>query len=437
MSQIAIRNVNIITMNSDREIIENGAVVIKDGLISDIGDERILARFSGESVIDGEGGILVPGMVNAHTHVSMSVFRSLGDDVPDRLKRYLFPLEKGLVDRELVRLGAEYGIAEMLLGGVTTFADMYYYEDEVAKAADKMGIRAVLGETVLDFPSPDSVEPYGGLEYSMKFIESWKSHSLITPAVAPHAPYTNDTDHLKAAISLAEAYDVPILMHVAEEKHETEKYKQEYGQSPVEYLDSIGLLSERLIAAHCINVSESDIELLEARGVGISHNIGANSKGAKGVAPVSSMYRKGMRLGLGTDGPMSGNTLDIVTQMSLVAKVQKLYSNDRSVFPARDILEMATIGGARALHMDKEIGSIEVGKRADIIIFETKSVNMQPIYDYYSVLVYSANPGNVSTVLIDGNIVVENKQLKHHSLEALQNRVKAMKDKVWEFAEAL
>ncbi|WZL74981.1 amidohydrolase [Clostridiaceae bacterium 35-E11] len=424
-------------MNEKKDIIEKGVVVIEENKIAAVGDESLLDRYSSDDIIDGKEGILIPGMINTHTHASMVVFRSLGDDVPDRLKKYLFPLEKMLVDKALVYLGAKYGIAEMLLGGVTTFADMYYFEDEVAKAAKELGMRGVLGETIINFPAPDSKEPYGGLAYCRGFIEKWKDDPLITPAVAPHAPYSNDTEHLQKSFALAQKYDVPMMMHVAEMDYEVAKYKEEYHMTPVAYLDHIGVLNERVIAAHSILVTDEDIDLFNKNNVGIAHNMGANTKGAKGVVPILKMVEKGLKIGLGTDGPMSGNTLDIITQMGLVAKVHKLVNKDRSLFPASEILEMATIGGARVLNLDEQIGSIEVGKRADCVIFETQSVNMQPIYDYYSVLVYSANPSNVDTVIVDGKVVVENKKLKTHDLSELMKELKEMKEKISSIAQQL
>lgn len=439
MVSMIIKNINILTMNGDKDIIENGVVVIKERRILDVGDRNLLKKYSCDNIIDGKDGIMIPGMVNTHTHTSMVVFRSLGDDVPDRLKRYLFPLEKMLVDKELVYLGAKYGIMEMLLGGVTTFTDMYYYEDEVARAAKEFGIRGVLGETIVDFPSPDSEEPYGGLEYSKWFIEKWIDDDMITPAVAPHAIYTNDKEYLQKSAELSKKYDVPMMMHVAEMDYEFKGCEEEHNMTPVEYLDSIGVLSERFISAHSVLVTEGDIDLLEKRGVGISHNVGANSKGAKGVAPISEMYKRDMKVGLGTDGPMSGNTLDVLTQMPLVGKIHKLFNKDRSKFPAKEILEMATIGGARVLNLDNEIGSIEIGKKADLVLFETESINMQPIYDFYSVLVYSANPGNVDTVIVDGKILVKNKRLIHgkNNLMKVIEDLKEIKNKILETASKL
>ncbi|HZK86231.1 MAG TPA: amidohydrolase [Desulfosporosinus sp.] len=409
MASLIIKNVTILTMNQEKELIENGVVVINGDAIEAVGGQELLEHYKADKVIDGNDGILMPGMVNTHTHAAMVVFRSLGDDVPDRLHRYILPLEKKLVDQNMVALGSKYAIAEMLASGVTTFADMYYFEDEVAKAAKQMGIRAVLGETVVDFPSPDSKAAYGGLYYAEQFIEKWKGDDLITPAISPHAPYSNDSLHLQRASALSEKYDVPMMMHVAEMNAELQKYKTEYNMTPVQYLDSLGVLNERFIAAHLIYVSMEDLDILEKRKIGIAHNIGANAKAGKGVPPLKEMLTRKMKVGLGSDGPMSGNTLDIINQMSLVAKIHKLVNRDRTLFPAIDIVEMATIGGARALKLDKLIGTVEPGKKADLVILETTSVNMQPIYDYYATLVYAANAGNVDTVIVNGKVLVRNK----------------------------
>lgn len=432
-----IKNVTVLTMNTNKDIIENGVVVIDKDRIIDIGEEELISKYPSHEIIDGEGGILTPGFVNAHTHCAMVAFRSLGDDVPDRLKRYLFPLEKLLVDKELVSLGSKYGICEMALGGVTTFADMYYFEDEVAKSTKEIGLRGVLGETIVNFKAPDTDEPYGGLEYCKWFIDKWKDDELIIPSVAPHAPYSNDTLHLEKAFNLAEDKDVPILMHIAEMTYESEKYMKEYNLTPVQYLDSIGVLNSRIVGAHLIHVNDEDLNILKARKVGISHNIGANAKGAHGVAPAYKMYNMNMKIGLGSDGPMSGNTIDIITQMGLVSKVHKLYNNDRTIFSADQILEMATLGGAKALNLDDKIGSIEVGKKADLVIFETKSVNMQPIYNYYSVLVYSANPSNISTVIVNGKVIVRDKALLTQDYGILAKEFEKIKDKVMATASSL
>ncbi|MBU5316705.1 amidohydrolase [Clostridium bornimense] len=426
-----IENVTILTMNANRDIIDNGAVIIEDNKIIDVGDESIKGKYINvDKVINGNNGILIPGMINCHTHASMVTFRSLADDYKDRLKRYLFPLEQKLVDKELVYIGAKYAIAEMLLGGVTTFCDMYYFEDEVAKAAEELNIRGVLCETIINFPAPDSNKSFGGIEYSKSFIEKWKGNTLITPGIAPHAPYTNSDESLKEAYRLSKEHKVPLTMHVAEMDYEFEKYIKEYNMTPVQYLDSLGILDENFISAHTILINDEDIEILKSKNVKISHNIGANAKGAKGVAPIIKMKEAGINIGLGTDGPMSGNTLDIITQMSLVGKIHKLYSKDRTILPSRELLEMATIDGAKVLSMEKDIGSIEIGKKADLVIVETESVNMQPIYDYYSTIVYSANPSNVDTVIVDGKIVVKGKKLVSSELCDIRKELLKQKNKI-------
>ncbi|CDM70142.1 amidohydrolase domain protein [Clostridium bornimense] len=437
-SIMIIENVTILTMNNEKEIIENGVVVINGNRIIDVGNNSIKNNYKNvDRIIDGNDGILIPGMINCHTHASMVPFRSLADDYKDRLKRYLFPLEQKLVDEKLVYIGAKYAIAEMLLGGVTTFCDMYYFEDEVAKAAKELNIRGILCETIINFPAPDAKESFGGLEYSKAFIKKWKGDSLITPGIAPHAPYTNSDESLIAAYKLSKEYDVPLTMHVAEMDYEAEKYANEYGITPVQYLDKLGVLDDNFISAHSILVNDDDIEILKSKNVKVSHNIGANAKGAKGVAPIIKMKERGIDIGLGTDGPMSGNTLDIITQMSLVGKIHKLSSNDRTVLPSIEILEMATIGGAKVLSMADEIGSIEIGKKADLVLIETESVNMQPIYDYYSTIVYSANPSNVDTVIVDGNIVVNNKKLVSSEFRKIRSELIELKDDIDKIAKIL
>lgn len=442
---IAINNVNIITMNEDKEIIENGLIIFNKKQIVYVGKNNIedvytdlkIDSLERINIIDGEDGILMPGMINCHTHASMVPFRSLADDYKDRLKRYLFPLEQKLVDKELTYIGAKYAISEMLLGGVTTFCDMYYFEDEVAKAAKELNMRGILCETVVNFASPDSKEPFGGLDYSRKFIEKWKNDNLIIPGIAPHAPYTNTDESLKEAYEISKQYNVPITMHVAEMDYEFKEYREKYNLTPIQYLDRLGVLDSNFISAHSILVDDEDIAILAKNNVKVSHNIGANAKGAKGVAPILKMKNAGIDIGLGTDGPMSGNTLDIITQMSQVGKIHKLFNEDRTVFSAIELVEMATIGGAKVLGLEKSIGSIEVGKKADLTLIETQSVNMQPIYDYYSVIVYSANPGNVDTVVVDGTIVVKNKKLISGNFKKIREELMDFKEHINNIAKEL
>ena len=435
-------NVTIITMNKNKDVIENGIVAFEGNKIIYVGDNKEKDEFISEiqdevEIIDGEEGILMPGMINCHTHASMIPFRSLADDYKDRLKRYLFPLEQRLVDKELTYIGAKYAIAEMLLGGVTTFCDMYYFEDEVAKAAKELNMRGILCETIVNFAAPDSKDAFGGLEYSEKFIKKWKDDQLITPGIAPHAPYTNTDESLKKSYEISKKYGVPMTMHVAEMDYELAKYKEEYNLTPVQYLNKLGILDSNFISAHTVLVDDDDIKVLKENGVGVSHNIGANAKGAKGVAPIIKMKEEGINIGLGTDGPMSGNTLDIIGQMVQVGKIHKLFNNDRSLLPSIELVEMATLGGARVLGIDKEVGSIEVGKKADFTLIETKSVNMQPIYDYYAAIVYSANASNIDSVVVDGKIVVRNKTLVSGDFSKIRESLLSLKEKIKKVADEL
>lgn len=429
-SDLTITHAYVVTMNASKDIYKDGAVVVKDGRIVAVGPTELAAKYVPAKTIDAAGDIVMPGMVNTHTHAAMTIFRGLGDDVPDRLQRFIFPLEHKLVDREVVYWGALHGMIEMIQGGVTTMADMYYFEDEVARGAQKVGMRAVLGETVLNAPSPDSKEPYGGIEYALKFIHEFRNDPLVTPAFAPHAPYTVDADHLRVIQRDADALDVPVLMHVAEMPNEVADTKKEFNQTPIEYLNSIGLLTPRLVAAHCIFVTDPDIALLKMRDVGVAHNMVANIKSAKGVAPVPKMLKQGVRVGLGTDGPMSGNTLDIIGQLGYVAKVQKLENHNRNIMPAIDVVEMATMGGARALHMDRRIGSLEPGKLADMIVLDHDDTVMTPLYDVYSTLVYAANAHDVRTTIIEGRVIMQDRKLKTLDIGEVREHMRVLSRKV-------
>lgn len=422
-----IENVTILTMNKEFEVIENGFIEF-DEIITCIGQGKSFNDV--DQIIDGENGIIMPGMINTHTHVGMVPFRSLGDDCKDRLRRFLFPLENECMNEQLAYTSAKYAISEMLLSGVTTFVDMYYFEDVIAKATDEMGARALLGETVIDFKTCDTHQPYGGLDYARWFIPKWLKHSRIIPFIAPHATNTNNEEALKEANEISKQYNVPISMHVAEMDYEMKYFKEEYHQTPIQFLDSLGLLSSRFIAAHCIHLNDEDLSLMKKHNVGVAHCIGSNTKAAKGVAPVKEMLEYGIRVGLGTDGPSSGNTLDIFTQFKLFADFHKNHNQDRSIFPSKEIVALGTIGGAKVIGLDAMIGSLEVGKKADIVLVETKSVNMFPIFDPYAALVYSANASNVDTVFVDGKCLVKNKQLVNHSLDEIK---KELQEAMYEF----
>ena len=396
-ADLIITHAHVVTMNARREIIEDGAVIIRGSRIIAVGPAALATQFTALKTIDARGNLVLPGMINTHTHAAMTVFRGLGDDVPDRLRRFIFPLEKNLMNREFVHWGGLHGVVEMIEGGVTTMVNSYYFEEEFAAVVKKAGMRAVLGQTVINFPAPDAPEPYGGLALAKKFATAWRGDPLITPAISPHAPYTVDVEHLRLVATLSAELDLPVLIHLAEMTEEMTLLRKEHAMTPVEFLDSVGLLNRRLVAAHCIFVTDSDIALLKARDAGIAHNMVANIKSAKGVAPALKMFDDGLRVGIG--------------QLGYVAKVHKLDRKDRNVMPAIKVVEMATIGGARAIHREADLGSLEPGKLADVIIIDHESTAMVPLFDVYSALVYAASPRDVRTTIIHGRVVMEDRKL--------------------------
>jgi amidohydrolase domain-containing protein len=403
----------------------NGYLIFDNDIIQEIGSMTNYIADKADKWIDAKGGILLPGFINAHTHCGMIPFRSLGDDCPDRLRRFLFPLEKEVVDETLIELSTAYAIAEMQLAGITTMCDMYYFENVVADVAKNMNMRAFVGETIINQPTPDSTNTKESMAYTVDLIDKWQHDKLIHPIIAPHAPNTNTEQCLRNILELSKLYQVPITLHVSEMSYEMEYFREKYNQTPIEFLESIGFFEVPIVLAHCIMLTKNDIKILEKYpNVSVVHCIGANTKSAKGVAPIRSLLEHGVTVALGTDGPSSGNTLDIFTQMRMMANFQKTYLKDRAAFPAKEIVRLATFGGARALGLGHEIGSLKVGKKADLTLVETQSVNMFPIYDAYAALVYSANATNVRDVWVDGVSVVKDKKLTKFSVEKLQSDLK-------------
>ncbi|MCS6718307.1 amidohydrolase [Proteus mirabilis] len=421
----------VLTMDAQNQVIEQGTVVVKENKIIAVGGPELTQEYQANKVLDVDGDIVMPGLINTHTHASMTVFRSLADDVPDRLHRYIFPLENKMVSRDMVRVGANLANVEMVKGGVTTYVDMYYFEDEVAKTVDKMGNRAILGESVINFPVADAQTPEEGIQYAVNFINEYKDHPRIIPAFAPHAPYTNTTENLQKIAKLSVELDAPVMIHLAETDREKEEIaKRTDGKSPVQYMADIGALNNKVIAAHAIMVDEQDIDLLNKYDVGVAHNISANTKSAKGVSPVVAMLEKGIRVGLGTDGPMSSNTLTTMNELNLVGKIHKLENKDRAAMPPLTVVEMATIGSAKALHMEDKLGSLEPGKLADIIVVDTKAPNMVPMYSPYAALVYGANGSNVRHTIVDGKILMEDRQLLTVDEQAIISEAQNFANKV-------
>lgn len=418
-----IEHVTVLTMDAEFHVYEDGYVLMDGKEIVALGNGSCTEPR--DEVVDGKHGILMPGMVNVHSHISMVPFRSMGDDCRDRLRQFLFPLELSAMTPELIYLSARYAVCEMLLGGVTSVLDMYYFEDEVAKACEELGIRAWLGETVINIPTCDSKVPYGGLAIGEEFIKKWKHHDRIHPMIAPHATNTNAPEMLKAAHEISVRHQVPYTLHVSEMEYEQTYFAETYEKTPTEFLYDLGVLDQRTIAAHCIHMTDHDMELFARTDAKAAHCIGSNTKGGKGVAPVTAMLKHGINVGLGTDGPSSGNTLDLFTQFRLFASFHKTAQKDRGVFPAKEIVTLGTMGGAKVLGAEQEIGSIETGKRADLVLLETDSVNMFPIYNPYSLLVYSANASNVHSVWVDGVCVVSEKRLLHADIKQVRAQLEA------------
>ncbi|MGL5290787.1 MAG: amidohydrolase [Vibrionaceae bacterium] len=430
-ADLLITGGTVLTMNEQNQVIEHGVVVIKDNKIIAVGDSKLSKKYQSAKVLDVDGDIVMPGLINTHTHASMTVFRSLADDVPDRLHRYIFPLENKLVSREMVRIGADLANVEMVKGGVTTYADMYYFEDEVAKTVDKIGLRAVLGESVIKYPVADAKNASEGIAYAVNFIKQYKNHPRITPAFAPHAPYTNTIEDLQKITKLAEEFDVPVMIHLAETDREVEVIaKMTHGKTPVQFMADIGALNPRLLAAHAIMVNEQDLELLKKHNVGVAHNMSANIKSAKGIAPVPKMLEKGIRVGLGTDGPMSGNTITTMDELGQVAKMHKLSSKDRAAMPPLTVVQLATMGSAKALNMDDKIGSLEEGKLADLIVIDSKAPNMVPMYNPFSALVYGAYGANVRHTIVDGKVLMQDRKLLTVDEHAIRDQAIAFSLKV-------
>lgn len=410
-----IEHVTVVTMNPSFDVLSDASVTFEDDRII-----AVNAELPVDKVVDGKQGILMPGMINTHTHLPMIPFRSLQDDRPDRLRNFLFPLEQEAMSPDLIQASAAYGAAESLLSGVTTVLDMYYAPHQCASTYEAMGLRALVGATIINQATPDAVDEEDGFKLAKDFVETWKKHPRIQPVLAPHGTHTLTEDMLRRIADYALKNDVISTIHVSEMTYEMDYFKDKYQCTPIEFLHQIGFLQEKSILAHAIYAQGNDFKLLQESKTKIAHCMGANTKAAKGVAPIKTMREFGITVGLGTDGPASGNTLDLFIQMNLAAKFHKVYNLDRSLFKAQELVAMATIEGAKVLHMDHDIGSIEVGKKADLILIETDSVNMFPVHDVYSVLVYSANPSNVDSVWVDGHCLVEHKELTKHSLTDLK-----------------
>ena len=403
----------VVTMDAQRRVLENGAIAIRGDTIVAVGPRAQLeARFVPARRISARGKLILPGLINGHTHAPMTLLRGLADDVTLQvwLQKYIFPAEARNITEDFVTWGTRLALLEMIRGGTTTFVDMYYFEEAIAREAKAAGVRAVVGESIIDFPAPDNKTLDQALAYTETFLKRWKGDPLVRAAVAPHSTYTCSEATLKASAELARRYGAPILIHLSETKAEIEESRQKRGATPTSFLETIGFLGPDVLAAHCTWSDSADIALLVRREVGCVHNPSSNMMLASGVAPVVEMLQAGMRLGLGTDGPAgSNNDLDLMEEMDLAAKLQKIARMDPQALRAEQALEMATIGGARALHMESEIGSLEPGKKADLIILGLDAPHTVPLYQVYSQIVYALKASDVETVVIGGRLVMENR----------------------------
>jgi len=422
----------ILTMDNNLTEYKDADIVIKDGKIIDIGKNKKNEYFG--KTINGRNKIAIPGLINTHTHAAMTLLRGYGSDNPLKvwLEEYIWPAEGKLVSYEFVKDGTDIACYEMLRNGITTFVDMYFFEDAVADSVKEAGMRAVLCTGILDFPTPGAKTPDEGLKKTEEFIKQYENDQFIYPAAGPHAPYTCSPETLKKAFDLAEKYDVLYHIHVSETQFEVNDIKERYGSTPVKHLKNIGVLSERMLAAHMVHPTEEEIDLLAENNVKIAHCPESNLKLASGVAPVPQMIDKGITVSVGTDGTASNDDLDIIGEISTAAKIHKGVNLDPTVLNARQALRMATIDGAKAIRLESKIGSLEIGKFADIVLIDIDDPHLQPLFDPYTQIVYSSNGKDVDTVIIGGEIIVLNKNIIVFDKEKLLEKAKYWKNKVLE-----
>jgi len=430
---IIIENSFILTMDENNTTIKNGIIGIKDDEILYAGIQG-QEQLQGKKTIDANDCLVLPGLINGHTHAAMTLFRGLADDLPlmEWLENYIFPVE-GRMDAEFVHTGAMLACAEMIMSGTTTFCDMYLFEDQVAKTASKAKMRCLAGEVLYDFTSPNYGKLEKGFQYTEWLIDKWHSDPLISIAVEPHSLFTCSPELLIKAGKIAAKHKVPLIIHVAETLHEISLIKEKTGKRPFEYLNALGLLGPDLIAVHCVHLDEEDLQLMAKHDVKVIHNPESNMKLASGIAPVPDILSHGITVGLGTDGCASNNNLDLFCEMDMAAKLQKVALQDPAVMDALTVMRMATIDGARALGLGESIGSLEIGKKADIIIVDLQKPHLTPMYNPYSQLVYAACGNDVRDVIINGDLVMEDRVLLDLDLDKIlqKAREKSCLVKLW------
>ena len=423
-----------VTMDAERRVIKDGAMAVRGDSIIAIGPRaEITAKYSAPKRINATGRLVIPGLINGHGHAPMVLLRGIADDLElhEWLIKYIFPAEARNVNAEFVEWGTRLAALEMIRGGTTLHTDMYYFEDVIARVTKEAGMRGVLGETILEFPAPDNKTVAQGLEYVENYLKKWQGDPLIRAAVAPHSVYLATEDTLRKTAALGRKYNSPILIHLSETKKENDDAQAKFGQSPTAYLEKLGFLGRDVIAAHCIWVDDLDIAILAKREVGCVHNPSSNMKLSSGVAPVMKMLKAGVRLGVATDGPSgSNNDLNLMEEMDLAAKLVKVTTMDPRALTAEQAFAMATIEGARAVHMEKEIGSLEVGKKADFVLVRTDTPHATPMYNVYSSLVYAMKASDVDTVAVNGRLLMENRRLLTLNEAAILAEARALAEKV-------
>ncbi len=440
---LLLTNGTVVAMDAAGRVFAPGMVAIKDGSIVAVGRADEGKRFEAANVLECAGHIVMPGLVNAHAHLPMTLLRGLVDDLrlDVWLHGYMMPVERQFVTPAFSYLGAQLACLELIRGGVTCFADMYYFEDQVATAAAGAGLRGVCGETVLKFPSPDAASYDDSLAECRRFLAKWKGHPLITPAVAPHAPYTCTAEILRESAALAHEFDVPLEIHLCETRQEVEDWLNQYGCTPIQWVAQQGLFDAWVIAAHCAHVDESDLRLLARSTCGVAHNPTSNLKLASGIAPAPRIQTLGIPLGIGTDGSASNNDQDMFEELRLAALLPKGVLLDPTVTPAQSALSMATLGGARALHLDRQIGSLEVGKRADVIVVGADAPHAVPRYslsdsNVYAHLVYVAKSHDVRDTIVNGRLLMRNRQILTLDEPAILREAQSYADRIAAFVIA-
>ena len=423
---LLIEGDHLVTMEKSTDIIQKGAVAIHQGVIVAVGKaENIKKLYEPEILLRGENRIVMPGLINGHSHAAMTLFRGIADDYPlfEWLNNYIFPAEVAFVDKEFVKLGTELACWEMIRGGTTTFVDMYYFPEIISRVVDSCGLRALVSATVIDQASPDATDARDSLIKGEAFIKKWKNkNQRIMPILGPHSNYTLDLEQLKQTRNLAARLGVGLSIHMAESIFENQNAKTKYNDTSVKVFESIGFLKGPTIAAHMVWPSDEEIRILKKRNVGVIYNPTSNMKTGAGIAPIIKMLDAGINIGLGTDGAASNNDLDMWEEMRLAALLQKIENMDPAVLPARQVLAMATIEGATAIGLSEELGSIKAGKRADIIQVSTEDVHYVPTFDIVSHLVYVSDEQDVTTVVVDGRILMKNKEILTIETKKLKER---------------